>query len=374
MNPSIKYGQELEIVIMTGYINKLNFVSRRELKNLASTDQGGKWGANYMFRLRAHAKSAIQTTELRQMLRLAFPNSEWYEQPYSKIYAAAKLTTDKEFKGSMPANYFDKADVQFVLGQRRRMQALRDSTFARICKRYYTAKAVEDVIEQCDWSCGPNWYQSPEQVLRNGARIVSYLKKYDKQDLKQLKQVTDAVSLRAYANNADDIRRLDCGCYRNDLAQTMTDKQLSELIKKLCKAILGQLSNDKEEKYWGERENVLINQVQWASGRVSCANIACTQAFEKAAKATLELDKVCEMHEIAKQLGMSADDRFFASWRANRVNNKTYRLMKQCKSAFDKGTPLEAVQQVLASSSKQISRECWNRCVITPILTVNESN
>ena len=359
---------------MARTISRLNFVSKRELWHLNATEVGAKWRGNYICRLRNRAKCGLPTNKLEELLNLASPDTSWFMQPYARIYATAKLATSKKHGESVPCNYFDGADVKFILEQRRRMHALKDNSHIRICKQYYPAKAVNSIVERCDWSAGPNWYQSPESVLRNLARIVAYLKQYDKQDLKQLKKATDPEVLRALASNADDIRRLDCGCYRNDLKQVMSENQIRELKHRLCKAVVSQLiTSDKEDKYWGERENILINQVQWAAGRVSCANITNTKAFERAAKTLLEVDKVFEMHDIAKQLNMHAEERYFTPWRANRVNSKTYRLLKQCKQALDKGTPLEAVQQVVSSRSKQISMECYNRCIITPTLTPIEN-
>lgn len=352
-----------------GYIDKLNFINKQDLKHLKESEIRPRVTGNYLCRLRTLTKTAIETSSMSRMFDAMFGN-EWYLQPHQKLVKAVMLCERKAGVHSMPCNYFTQADVKLVLAGRRRQQWLEDNSLTRICKRFYSAKAVDEVIEQCLWTENTSWYQSSETIILNAAKVAAFIRRYDKKDVKQLKRVKDADALRNIAGCADNARLLKDSCYGRDLRQAMSEKQVSELANKMCRMIIATSVGDKTDKYWGQKEEQLIRQLMWAYGRVSCANFSCARAFEAAAKSNIELNKAYEMHELSKLFNVECADAHCTPWRANRISSKLYRLMKQLKAEYDKGTPLDILQQILERRSHIIANETYNRCIIAPYFDI----
>lgn len=354
--------------------NRLSFVSKKDYAALRNEGVCQQAIGYYQDVLKKHANTDAPANELFKMLF----GETWYNEPFSKLIKVLKLATNKGTYVPHPYMTIDRADVMRMHELLRTLAARNDSTMMRICKRYYSAKTLSELEEKAGIAFKGRssyyGYGTFDQHLVDLAKFAAYVKKYDKQDLKQLKKASSADQLIMLSNKAGDVSKYKGGCYGRDLRESMTESQLNELLKRSIKATLKCVFGTKAEKELGAIEENLINQQGWAYSRTTFSGCCANRVFDDAAKKTREVNKLYDMENIMEKLSLEQarpDDR---PWRREqRVSGKIYTMLKHLLKEYENGTPLEIVQHVAQQQSGLICRENYNGRAWAPELSVKEN-
>ena len=353
----------------------LNFVSPHEFRYFRGTDNYDVLVTNYAVNL---AKRVGTTCDIRNFMGEVFGEC-WYEVPYQQLYKVAKLTLKRHaYKGGVYCRR--QANIKSVhLAQNglRRIESIYDSTICRVCKRYYKTSLIDEIIsEDARLNTPARGYMSVENELKNLAEIAAAIRKYDKKDIKKLKQV-DKTGLRDINRDCSELLKYTVGFYKEDLKATMTASQVSKLIKGQAEAFVQKyVSLDADERAWGTIKSHFAERMVYRYSRANCWHTPTQSVIRAAVRASKEYEKVAELERITNKLGLSLTggergNMPYMTWQIAKVDSKICRLAKELERAFDSGTDADIVRELAHQRSYAIYRSNYTRSIYAPIFLVN---
>lgn len=353
--------------------NRLSFVSKRYYKQFSGDSTAREAIEYYRNTIKKYANTDCNTN---QLFKLMF-GENWYDEPFSKLYKLLKMSSQGSYIDRPYKSAFTKNDVRKLNEMIRKEESKLDSSMVRICKKFYPASLIDKLASDKRANVCANYYQYDtfEQHMVQLARLASYVKHYDKQSLKKLKKAKTVEQLCQLSNCSGDVLKYNHGCYGNDLRESMTKKQHDEVIKRAIQSALKRTFGTKAEQELGSLEETFLSQQCWAYSRTTCVGGLgkySQRAFNNAAKATAELDKLYDFESMLNELHLE-NAYITTGWhREHRLNGKIYKVVKQLKREFDKGMPLEVVQQVAVQQTGAIRRMNYNSRVWAPELRIKE--
>ena len=359
--------------------NLMNFVSPREFRYFKGTDNYNILVTNYATDL---AKRVGSTCDISDFMEKIF-GADWYEVPYQRLYKLAKLTVRKN---SFRPTYYPKREenrksMLLARAGLRRVEWSYDNTIYRICKKYYKASLIDELIKE-DTRLGTlrGGYMSVECMLDQLAKIAAVIRKYDKKDIKKLKGVDSLDDLRSIYRENGDILKYTNGFYNGDLKATMTASQLNKLIKEQAEAFVQhRMSKDVDEQAWGVIKEHFTERMAWRYTRANCWHTPTQSTLNGIVRATKEREKVMELERIVKKLGLSLTggergNLPYMGWQISKVDSKLCKLVKELERAYDAGTDIDVIKDLAHHRSYAIYRSNYSRSVYTPILLSNHNN
>lgn len=349
----------------------LNFVSHREFYGIRGSDLGNALIERYAtnFGRRAGAQ-----TDMRKLFEQIY-GDKWYDEPYNKLHTLAKLAVPKNgpVKNwySTPLDWHP-ATVKRIHEWQRHKAAFYDSYRYRVCKRYYKASAIDEFIEKrALWDEPATRYDSIEHLFDNLLVFVAYARKYDKTCLKMLKKADSVDKLHNLSNSTGYVRRYS---YCADDLSALTEAQRNDFMKIMLNATLTDtLSEDAEEIAWARVTRELYERYGSRLGRLTAW---CTgkNSYKHVVQARRECEKVREAKRICGKLGLSITEGErknipYTTWRLNKFNHKTYRMLKQLEKAYDSGVDEQSIETTANRLSRNIyASTYYYSSMYTPVL------
>lgn len=353
----------------------LNFVSPHEFRYFRGTDNYDVLVTNYAVNL---AKRVGTTCDIRDFMGKVFGEC-WYEVPYQQLYKVAKLTVKRNARrgGVYCRRQANVKSVRIAQNGQRRIENIYNGTICRICKRYYKTSLIDEIIsEDAKLNTPAGGYMSVENELKNLAEIAAAIRKYNKKDIKKLKQV-DKTGIRGISRDCSELLKYTVGFYKEDLKATMTASQVSKLIKGQAEAFVQKYaSTDADEQAWGTIKTHFTERMTYRYSRANCWHTPTQSVIRSAVRAAKECEKVAELERITKKLGLSltGGERGnipYMTWQVSKVDSKICKLAKELERALDSGTDADIVRELAHQRSYAIFRSNYTRSIYTPIFLVN---